>query len=51
MPIPGSRSRSRVEENTAAADITLSKTEMDDIDDILPRGGFGARYAKVPTWI
>ncbi|MFD5480897.1 aldo/keto reductase [Streptomyces hawaiiensis] len=53
VPIPGSRSPRRVEENTGAADITLTDADLAKIDEILPHGGFGARYADgdVPTWI
>ncbi len=52
VPIPGTRSPARVEENVAAVDITLSSTDLADIDRILPHGGFGARYseASLPTW-
>ncbi len=47
VPIPGTRRVARVEENTTAADLTLTEA------DILPTGGFGARYAqgRLPTWI
>ncbi|WP_413804557.1 aldo/keto reductase [Streptomyces sp. OE57] len=53
VPIPGTRSQKRIEENTGAADLTLTDTDLKAIDEILPQGGFGARYAggQVPTWI
>lgn len=53
VPIPGSRSPSRIEENAAAADLTLADADLTAIDEILPLGGFGARYTEghVPTWI
>ncbi len=53
VPIPGTRSPARVEENTAAADLRLTPADLDAIAEILPTGGFGARYAggAVPTWI
>ncbi|MER5540704.1 aldo/keto reductase [Streptomyces mirabilis] len=53
VPIPGTRSPKRIEENTGAADVTLTGAELAAIDEILPHGGFGARYAEghVPTWI
>ncbi|MFG3340668.1 aldo/keto reductase [Glycomyces sp. NPDC048151] len=51
VPIPGSRSRARVEENTAAADVTLTETDLREIKEILPTGGFGARYAQLPEWV
>jgi aryl-alcohol dehydrogenase-like predicted oxidoreductase len=50
VPIPGSRSPRRVEENTRAADVTLTEADLAAIHDILPAGGFGARYAQLPTW-
>lgn len=53
VPIPGTRSPRRIEENAGAADVTLTGAELAAIDEILPHGGFGARYAEghVPTWI
>ncbi|MDH6626103.1 aryl-alcohol dehydrogenase-like predicted oxidoreductase [Streptomyces sp. LBL] len=53
VPIPGTRSPKRIEENTAATDLTLTDADLDAIDEILPLGGFGARYTDrhVPTWI
>ncbi|MGW3610570.1 aldo/keto reductase [Micromonospora sp. NPDC005163] len=52
VPIPGTRSPERVQENTGAADLTLSADDLAAIAQILPGGGFGARYAdgQVPTW-
>ncbi|MEU6752424.1 aldo/keto reductase [Spirillospora sp. NPDC046719] len=53
VPIPGTRSPQRVEENTTAADLALTGDDLDAIAQILPAGGFGARYAEnaLPTWI
>lgn len=53
VPIPGTRSPKRVEENIRAADFVLTDADLKKIDEILPEGGFGARYAggHVPTWI
>jgi len=52
VPIPGSRSAARVEENIGAADVSFTETELAAIDQILPDGAFGERYARmVPTWI
>lgn len=53
VPIPGTRSPKRIEENAGAADVILTKADLAAIDEILPHGGFGARYAEehVPTWI
>ncbi|GGR25405.1 hypothetical protein GCM10010251_46610 [Streptomyces aurantiogriseus] len=53
VPIPGTRSPKRVEENVGAAVVTLTEAGLTAVDEILPHGGFGARYAggHVPTWI
>ncbi|MFB0621180.1 aldo/keto reductase [Streptomyces sp. AGS-58] len=53
VPIPGTRSPKRIQENAGAADLTLTDTDLKAIDEILPQGGFGARYTEghVPTWI
>ncbi|MFG2594117.1 aldo/keto reductase [Streptomyces sp. NPDC048438] len=53
IPIPGTRSPKRIEENAGAADLALTDADLNAIDEILPLGGFGDRYAKghVPTWI
>jgi len=52
VPIPGTRSPRRVEENTRAADLTLTDADLAAIHDILPAGSFGARYAEqaMPAW-
>jgi len=52
VPIPGTRSPRRAEENTLAADITLSEADLATIHKILPTGGFGARYHEraMPAW-
>ncbi|MGF6823884.1 aryl-alcohol dehydrogenase-like predicted oxidoreductase [Microbacterium sp. ZKA21] len=52
VPIPGTRSVARVEENTAAADVELTQADLERIAEILPNGGYGARYveAQLPTW-
>jgi aryl-alcohol dehydrogenase-like predicted oxidoreductase len=45
VPIPGTKRRSRLEENTAAARITLSADEVRAIDELLPPTAIaGARY-------
>lgn len=53
VPIPGTRSPERVAENVAAADITLTADDLARIKEILPTGGFGARYnsSMLPTWV
>jgi aryl-alcohol dehydrogenase-like predicted oxidoreductase len=52
VAIPGTRSPKRVEENSAAADVELTDGKLARINEILPTGGFGARYneAMLPTW-
>ena len=45
VPIPGTRSIQRLEENAAALDIGLTQTELDRLDAIAPRGvASGTRY-------
>jgi aryl-alcohol dehydrogenase-like predicted oxidoreductase len=43
VPIPGTSSRARLEENVAAMNVELSPEELDHIDRVTPRGA-GARY-------
>lgn len=52
VPIPGTRSATRVEENAAAADVDLSADDLERIRTIVPEGAFGARYPEgmLPTW-
>ena len=45
VPIPGTRSIERLEENAAALDIGLTQAELDRLDAIAPRGvASGTRY-------
>ena len=45
VPIPGSKRRARVEENSAAADVTLSAQDVTSLDAIAPPGvAAGERY-------
>ncbi|HXW04538.1 MAG TPA: aldo/keto reductase [Vicinamibacterales bacterium] len=45
VPIPGTRSLRRLEENVAAADLTLSASELRELDVIAPRDvAAGTRY-------
>jgi aryl-alcohol dehydrogenase-like predicted oxidoreductase len=47
VPIPGTTSIARLEQNAAAADIVLGAAELAAIDAIVPRGAAaGARYAE-----
>ncbi|MEL7027833.1 MAG: aldo/keto reductase [Pseudomonadota bacterium] len=53
VPIPGTRNQDRLSENVGAVDFKLSADDMAAIAQILPRGGFGARYAAdfMPEWV
>ncbi|MFF5725117.1 aldo/keto reductase [[Kitasatospora] papulosa] len=53
VPIPGTRSAARMEENAGAADVALTEADLAAIREILPNGGFGARYAEehAPNWV
>ena len=47
VPIPGTRSASRLEENAAAVDITLTGSELAEIDDVIPKDlAVGTRYPE-----
>jgi len=47
VPIPGTRSIARLEENVRAADVTLSEDELRRLDEILPPGAAaGTRYPE-----
>ncbi|MBE1593430.1 aldo/keto reductase [Nonomuraea angiospora] len=51
VPIPGTRSPRRIEENVAAADVDLSPADLRSVVEILPHGSAGGRYpaAYMPT--
>ncbi|MFJ9173905.1 aldo/keto reductase [Streptomyces sp. NPDC102360] len=53
VPIPGTRSAARMEENARAADLALTEADLAAVREILPNGGFGARFAEehVPNWV
>jgi aryl-alcohol dehydrogenase-like predicted oxidoreductase len=53
VPIPGTRSPKRLEENVGAANLNLTKADLAIIHEILPHGGFGERYPEAtrPKWI
>jgi aryl-alcohol dehydrogenase-like predicted oxidoreductase len=53
VPIPGTRSLKRVEENIGAAGLSLSASDLTAIAEILPAGGHGARYQDrgMPVWV
>jgi aryl-alcohol dehydrogenase-like predicted oxidoreductase len=47
VPIPGTRKRSRLEENIKAMEIMLTKTDMDAIEKIVTENPIeGERYGK-----
>src|SRR5580698_595369 len=47
VPIPGTKRRSRLEENLKALEITLTPSELEEIDRVLPKGSTaGTRYAE-----
>ena len=44
VPIPGTRKVHRLEENVTAAEVSLTRDDLDRIQEILPNGAAGARY-------
>lgn len=52
VPIPGTRSTRRIDENVGAVDVELSAFDLELVAEILPDGAFGARYpeAAIPIW-
>lgn len=52
MPIPGTRSQGWLAENVAEADVSLTRGDLDHIQETLPHGAAGARYpaALMPGW-
>lgn len=52
VPIFGTKTRSRLEENAGAAKASLSTATLARVKEILPSGSFGARYpaSAMPTW-
>ena len=47
VPIPGTRSIGRLEENVAALDIVLSREDLARLDDIVPASAVaGTRYGE-----
>ncbi len=50
VAIPGTKRVSRVEENAAAADLTLSEVDLRQLDELIPAGSVaGDRYADMTT--
>lgn len=52
VPIPGTKSPKRLEENVGAASVELNAADLKNISEILPNGSFGERYAggRTPVW-
>jgi aryl-alcohol dehydrogenase-like predicted oxidoreductase len=52
VPIPGTRSIERLEENVGAAEVELTADDLKRIHEILPEGSYGNRYAAgmMPEW-
>ncbi|QSQ20678.1 aldo/keto reductase [Pyxidicoccus parkwayensis] len=52
VPIPGTRSAARLEENVGAVSVKLTAGDLERIEAILPGGAFGSRYPEqmMPTW-
>ena len=47
VPIPGTRRRSRLEENAGAVEITLTPAELAEIDEVIPKDmAVGTRYPE-----
>jgi aryl-alcohol dehydrogenase-like predicted oxidoreductase len=47
VPIPGTKSPQRLEENAAATDVTLSADEVNELDNAISPGAVrGDRYAE-----
>ena len=53
VPIPGTRTAVRLEENLAAAGVELTREDLAGVKEIIPDGAAGARYTPeyLPTWI
>jgi len=50
VPIPGTKKRSRLEENLGAIDVTLSANDLYRLDELAPAGvAAGDRYASMAT--
>lgn len=50
VPIPGTKQRRYLEENVAAVNITLTTTELEQINAVMPQGvAVGDRYPDMST--
>ncbi|WP_020137022.1 aldo/keto reductase [Streptomyces sp. 351MFTsu5.1] len=52
VPIPGTRSVRRLEENVASASVDLTPEDLARVQEILPHGSAGSRYPQsmMPIW-
>lgn len=52
VPIPGTRSTTRLEQNVGAAAVEITPADLARVQKIVPDGAFGERYPKamMPTW-
>ncbi|MFF4782918.1 aldo/keto reductase [Streptomyces griseorubiginosus] len=52
VPIPGTRSVRRLEENVASASVDLTPKDLARVQEILPHGSAGSRYPQsmMPIW-
>jgi len=52
VPIFGTRSPERVDENAAAATVTIAPEILREVREVLPGGAFGSRFTDghMPTW-
>lgn len=52
VPIPGTRSPLRIDENVGALEVELSAADLAYVADILPHGAHGERYPEgaLPVW-
>jgi aryl-alcohol dehydrogenase-like predicted oxidoreductase len=53
VPIPGTRSVARLEENVGALDVALTEDDLRAVLAAFPDGAYGTRYAEanLPTWV
>jgi aryl-alcohol dehydrogenase-like predicted oxidoreductase len=49
VPIPGTKRRSYLEQNAAAAEIELTDDDLRRLDDVFPEGAAGDRYPDMST--
>ena len=52
VPIPGTRNADRLAENVGAADVALTRQDLERVHEILPHGSYGGRYpaSMMPSW-